>query len=404
MTTKNNSKPSICYLGTKGIPARYGGAETGVQEISIRLIEKGYDIYVLGSSENKRITISSYKGVNKVDFPTMKHKSIDFVFRRFLSSLYASLSSQPKIMHFYGSDAGLYSIFPKIMGKKVIITLDGFEWERESFGTFEKLMLRFLIKLSLKIADHIIVDSRIMQKWIKKYYNISSSFVPYAANLDHQLNEETLAKYGLNKEDYLIFVGRLVEEKGVNVLINAFKQVKTNKKLVIVGDNKYNPGYEKKLEKMAEDDKRIIFLGSIYGNDYKDLLYGSYCYVSASKIEGTSPSLVQAMAFKLPVIVSNIPTNVEVLNDSGLSFRNGDEKDLASKIQYLIDNPSSAKELGQKGYERAIQYYSWESVVERLEKIYSKVYQEVKPLSHFFLTLKTLFNPLIKRLTKQTRK
>ena len=371
MVKRGENNPHISYIGTKGVPAKYGGAETGVQEISSRLIEKGYEITVFGAHKGKWIKRSNFAGIKTIDFPTLRFKGFDFLLRRIISTLFAVFSKKSKILHFYGSDAGLYYLLPKLFRKKIVITLDGLEWERESYSKLEKIFLKTILKMSVKHANHVVVDSQVFQEWLINTYNISSTYIPYAANFNLGLDDEVLKKYNLKKQGYIIFIGRLVEEKGIDILLDAFAKVKTDKKLVIIGDNQYNIQYVDQLKSQAS--KNVIFLGSIYGKEYEELLKGAFCYASASKIEGTSPSLVQAMAYGIPSVVSDIPTNIEVLSGTGLLFKNGESNDLRKKLQSLINDESLVEEFSKGGHQRALKFYSWDSVVEKIHAIYQQL-------------------------------
>lgn len=366
---ENNSH--ISYIGTKGVPAKYGGAETGVQEISSRLVKKHYSINVYGSHNKKGIKRSDFKGIKTINFPSLKSKGLDFLFLRIFSTLFASFNRETKILHYYGCDAGLYYLIPKLLRKKIVITLDGFEWERESYSKIEKIFLKLIFRITVKRAHHVIVDSQIFLNWLADKYKISSSFLPYAANFNRDINEQMLKKYDLKKNDYIIFIGRLVQEKGVDLLLKAFRNLKTEKKLVIVGDNPYDEKYVNYLKSLASTN--VVFLGAIYGSEYEELLKCAYCYTSASKVEGTSPSLVQAMAYGLATVVSDIPTNVEVLNGTGLTFRNEDYDDLRSKLEILLRDEVLAQDFGEKASQRAAQHYSWDAVVNKLDKIYKNL-------------------------------
>ena len=368
MVKREENNSHISYIGTKGIPAKYGGAETGVEEISSRLLKKEYNLTVFGAHEGKRIKRGFYEGIETIDFPSLKFKGLDFLLRRFLSTIFATIRKDSKILHYYGSDAGLYFFLPKLFRKRIIITLDGFEWERESYSWLEKMFLKTILRVSVKFANHVITDSRFFQKWLKDRYDISSSYVPYAANFNIETDDTVLEEHKLKRREYFIFIGRLVEEKGVDILIKAFSKISTKKNLVIVGDNPYNDDYVDYLKSIAS--KNVIFLGAIYGKEYEELLKGAYCYVSASKIEGTSPSLVQAMAYGIPSLVSDIPTNIEVLGGTGLTFKNENIKDLSANLVKILNNGILAKNLGEKCSKRAFQNYSWDAVVEKLDKIY----------------------------------
>jgi glycosyltransferase involved in cell wall biosynthesis len=172
---------------------------------------------------------------------------------------------------------------------------------------------------------------------------------------------------GLMPNEYILFVGRLVPEKGVHHLISAFERVKTDKNLVIVGDNIHDREYVTSLKNTK--DSRIRFLGFVYGESYQQLNSHAYIYVQPSELEGTSPALLGAMGFGNCVVVSDIPENLETIGNAGIAFRKNDPKDLADKLQMLIDNPSEVGKYKRLAIERVQKHYSWEVVTDQYEQV-----------------------------------
>ena len=184
----------IAFIGTHGIPARYGGAETSVEELSTRLVKKGHEVTVYGRSLTNLIKTEVYKGVKSIKFRSFKNKELDFVYRRIISSLIASFKRYD-IVHYYGNDGGLYALLPKIFGKKIIVTCDGFEWERSSYNFLTRKILRLSLDVTKLLANKIIVDNMVVKEWLDQKYKILTEYVPYGAYIENQCNNLVLMKY-----------------------------------------------------------------------------------------------------------------------------------------------------------------------------------------------------------------
>ena len=354
-------------MGTMGIPARYGGAETCVEEIATRLAIKGHEITVYCGCRDSEPRLKSYKGVQLRHIRCLGNKFVDFPFRLFVSIL-DGLHRDFDIIHFYGSDAGIFALSGRMLSKTVV-SLDGFTWNRSSYPTLVRKILRLTSWLALLFPNVTTVDSKFVQCWYKKNFGKSPIYLPYGANIDLAEPDKTiLDKYKLRNKKYVLFVGRLVQEKGVHYLVEAFRRITTDLKLVIVGADPYGKKYELFLRKNANEN--TMFLGMVYGKDYDDLVKGAYLYVTPSDLEGTSPALLTAMALGKLLLVSDIPENLETIGDAGFSFRHGDVENLKEKLQFLIASPYVINEMQKKTIDRVRNYYNWDKITDQIEKLY----------------------------------
>ncbi len=323
----------IAYLNTLGIPAHYRGFETCVEEVSVRLVQKGHEVTVYcGSWAHSIAKCSSYKGVNLTYVAGSSRKFLDYPARSFLSTIDA-ISKDFEILHYYGTDSSVFTFLPRILSgkKKVVMSLDGFAWNRSSYPHWLQLALRSSARLPLYIPHATIVDSRQVSEWYKKTYGAATEYIPYGAKVSpRNANPDVLRKFGLEDNEYLLFVGALVREKGVHYLIRAFNDLhlRSKMKLAIVGGNPYSSGYELDLRKMAGEN--VKFVGYVYGSDVEHLFKGAYLYVTASELEGTSPALLSAMGFGNCVVVSDLIENIETVGGAGVTFRNRDIGDFAT--------------------------------------------------------------------------
>ncbi|MFW9973234.1 MAG: glycosyltransferase, partial [Candidatus Odinarchaeota archaeon] len=203
----------------------------------------------------------------------------------------------------------------------------------------------------------------------REIYNKDTVFLSYGANVIENNDQEYLEKYKLEKNKYILFVGRLVPENQAHLLIRAFNEIDTDMKLVIVGDAPYEKEYKRRLRQIA--DERVIFTGFVFGKGYQQLSSNAYLYVLTSGVEGTRPVLLDQMAFSNCVLVRNSAANTEVIGDSGWSFDGGREReDLTKQLQYLISHPEIVREYRKRARERVIHNYSWEAVTDQYEKLF----------------------------------
>ena len=358
----------IAFVGTWGLPARYGGFETCVEEIAPRLVKKGHEVIVYCGYRGLKPQNKSYKGVQLIYVASLKNKFLDFPFRAAVSTLDV-LTRDVDVVHFYGSDAWPFTFLPRIMSSKTVLSLDGLVWKRSSYPIWVRKILRLTAGLALYFPHVATVDSKSVQNWYSKNYDKPPIYVPYGANIDLKGFDETiLEKHDLEQKKYVLVVGRLVYEKGVHYLVEAFREIQTDFKLVIIGSDIYGKEYELLLRKKANGNTR--FLGYIYGKDLENLLKGAYLYATASELEGTSPALLTAMALGKGVLVSDIPENLETIADAGFFFRQGDSEDLKKKLQFLFANPDLVDKIQTKAIDRVREHYSWDEITDQLEKIY----------------------------------
>jgi len=361
----------IAFVGTLGIPARYSGFETCVEEIAIRLARKRHEITVYCGYRGSKPRAKSYNGVQLRYVPCFRNKFVDFPFRSFASML-DGLGRNFDIIHFFGADAWPFAIIPRAAFSKTVITLDGFNWSRSSYPIWVRKILRLTAGFALISSNASIVDSKSVQGWYQKNLGMSPMYVPYGANIDLvELDETILRKNSLRNKKYVLFVGRLVREKGVHYLVEAFARIKTDFNLVIVGGDPYGKEYELFLRKKASGN--TAFLGFVYGKDYEDLVKGAYLYVTPSDLEGTSPALLTAMALGKSALVSDIPENLETIGNAGFSFRHGDVEDLKEKLQFLLANPDVVDEIQKKAVDRVRNYYNWNNITDQVETLYFSI-------------------------------
>jgi glycosyltransferase involved in cell wall biosynthesis len=358
----------IAFMGIRGIPASYSGFETFVEQLSKRLVRRGHEVTVYNRSTYVLYRGRQYLGVNLVRLPTLPTKHFDSIIHTFLCCLHA-LFRRYDIVYICGVGNAALAFLPRLRGAKVILNVDGADWQRDKWGAFARFFLRLSEHIATTTADVIIADAKVIQNKYLDLYNAPTLFIPYGANIRRHEGSDVLQRFGLERRGYLLFVGRLVPENCAHTLINAFARVETNMKLVIVGDAPYADEYKTSLKQIA--GRRVIFTGFLFGEEYQEISSNAYFFALASGVDGTRPVLLDQMAFGNAVLVRNTPANMEVVGNSGHSFDHlNEELDLAVQIQYLIDHPEEVLGLRLAAEERVRTKYSWDRVTDRYELLY----------------------------------
>jgi len=359
----------IAILGTRGIPANYGGFETFAEELSIRLAKNGHFVTVYGRSGyiDKKYDNRYYKNVHIKILPSIKSKYFDTISHTILSVMNITFKKYDVIL-ICNSANSIFSLIPRIFGKRVIVNVDGLERKRKKWNFLGKIWYLFGELFSVLFPNKIVTDAEVIQEYYRKRYHKNSIFIPYGAHVAKGSTIETLKKFNIEPGEYFLYVSRLEPENNAYIVIKAFGQVKTDKKLVIVGDAPYAKEYIKGLKKTK--DSRIIFTGFVYGDGYNELQSHAYCYIHATEVGGTHPALIEAMGFGNCVIANGTPENIEVVGGCGIIYEKNNFLNLREKINYVANNPAVVKEYGRKAVERVKESYSWEHTCSEYEKLF----------------------------------
>ncbi|MCX6639566.1 MAG: DUF1972 domain-containing protein [bacterium] len=361
----------IAFMGIRGIPASYSGFETFVEQLAKRLVRRGHEVTVYNRSTFVLYRGRTYLGVRLLRLPTLPTKHLDSIVHTLFCSIHAFFSPYD-IVYICGVGNSPLAFLLRLRGTKVIINVDGADWMRAKWKYWAKQYLRLCEWIATRSADVIIADAQVIQDRYRELFGIETLFIPYGANIRKHEGSDVLERFGLQSRGYLLFVGRLVPENSAHTLIRAFSQVETNMKLVIVGDAPYSDEYKTSLKDQA--CSRVIFTGYLFGEEYQEISSNAYMFVLASGVDGTRPVLLDQMAFGNAVLVRNTPANLEVVGQSGATFdHQDDERDLALKLQYLVEHPEQVIALRMAAEERVRAKYSWEKVTDRYELLYSEM-------------------------------
>ena len=370
-------KLNIAMLGHKRIPSREGGIEIVVEELSTRMVEAGHSVTCYNRSGH-HVSGKEFDGGSLEEYRGVKLKSVFTINRKGLaamtSSFFAAICTvfgKYDVVHFHAEGPCAMLWLPKLFGKRCIATIHGIDWQRAKWGGFASKYIRFGEKVAVEFADEIVVLSEGVQKYFADTYKRKTVFIPNGVNRpiirSPQLIKE---KYGLDKDEYILFLGRLVPEKGITYLIEAFKGITTDKKLVIAGGSSDTDTFMQELKQLAEGDSRIVFTGFVQGQILEELYSNAYVYTLPSDLEGMPLSLLEAMSYGNCCLTSDIAECAEVVEDKAILFKKSDIDDLKEKMQYACDNPDAVERLKNGAADFICQKYNWDDVVEQTLKLY----------------------------------
>lgn len=375
----------IAMIGHKRIPSREGGVEIVVDELSTRLVERSFFVdaynrsgYHVSGKEFDEKRGKVYNGVNLITIPTFKNSKLNAIVYSFLATIRALFGGYNAI-HYHAEGPCAMIFIPKLFGIRVVATIHGLDWQRAKWGNFASKVLKFGEAMAAKYADEVIVLSKNVQDYFKDTYQRETAYIPNGISRP-EIKEPKLIKekLGLEKDGYILFLARLVPEKGIHYLIRAFKKIDTDKKLVIAGGNSHAVEYVEKIRKMAEKDERIIFTGFVQGRELEELYSNAYVFVLPSDIEGMAISLLEAMSYSNCCLVSDIRENMEVVEDKAASFRQGSVESLRKELERLIREEAVTAHYKAVSGDFICNKYSWDDVVDKTIKLYlgNKYYED----------------------------
>ena len=372
-----NKKLNIAMLGHKRIPSREGGIEVVVEELATRMVQQGNEVtcynrsgHHVAGTEFDTENLSEYEGIKLINVFTMEKKGLAAV----TSSIVASIRSafgKYDVVHIHAEGPAFLCWFPKLFGKKVIVTVHGLDHARAKWSKFASTYIMMGEKNAVRFADDIIVLSRGVQQYFKDVYNRKTIFIPNGVNRPKfKEAKEITEKFALEKDSYILFLGRLVPEKGIKYLISAYRNVKTDKKLVIAGGSSDTDEFMNELKEISREDDRIIFTGFVQGTILEELYSNAYIYTLPSDLEGMPLSLLEAMSYGNCCVTSDIPECSEVVEDKAVIFKKSDISDLKDKLQELCDDVEKVQKYKSEATDFICKKYNWDDVVDQTMKLY----------------------------------
>lgn len=381
----------IAMVGQKRIPSREGGVEVVVDELATRYVKLGHQVdaynrsgYHVSGKEFDESRGKIYEGVRLITIPTFKSSSLNAIVYSILAS-FRLLFGGYDVVHYHAEGPCTMLWLPRLFGIPVVATIHGLDWQRSKWGGFATAVLKFGERMAARQANAVIVLSRNVQDYFLQTYGRKTLFIPNGVSRPKHAEADVIReKYGLEKDGYILFLARIVPEKGLHYLIEAFHQVKTDKKLVIAGGVSHSQDYMNKIRTMAAMDERILMTDFVQGRMLEELCSNAALFVLPSDVEGMAVTLLEAMSYGNCCLVSDIRENTEVVGEYALTFQKGNAADLREKLQMLMDHP----EIRQRYRERSADYicdrYHWDDVVNRTLYVYEKCRENAESRKYKF--------------------
>jgi glycosyltransferase involved in cell wall biosynthesis len=351
----------VALLGTRGIPASYGGFETFAEELSTRLVQRGHDVTVYC---RERCSESLYRGVHLQYLPTLRHKYFDTLAHTFLSTMHLLGHRQDVALYCNAANA-VFTGLPRVFGMPVALNVDGIERLRKKWNALARAWYLLSERLATWLPNEIVTDAENIRGYYRQRYRRDSVFIPYGAPTGNVAPGAALARLGLDPNRYFLYVTRFEPENNPLEVRQAFEATPTDLKLAIVGDAPYAAEYVRQVRDTS--DPRIVLPGAIYGDGYHELQSNSFAYIHATEVGGTHPALIEAMGRRALVLYLNTPENHEVAGGAGLAF----EKDeLPALLRRVLEMPVDQREsLRDAALRRVEERYSWDAVTAAYEKL-----------------------------------
>lgn len=364
-------------LGHKRVPSREGGVEIVVEELSTRMAALGNDVTCLNrkghhvsGKEFDSGELKEYKGVHIKSVFAINGRGLEAMTASFFGAIAAAFGRYD-VVHFHAEGPCAMLWLPKLFGKKCIATIHGLDHKRAKWGRLASTYIMLGERVAVKFADEIIVLSKGVQEYFKETYGRETKLIPNGVNRPCVRDSDLIKKeFGLEKDSYILFLGRIVPEKGLRYLVEAFKQVETNKKLVIAGGASDTDEFMSELKTLAKDDKRIIFTGFVQGQALDELYSNAYVYTLPSDLEGMPLSLLEAMSYGNCCLVSDITECTDVVVDRAVSFEKSNVHDLRDKLQALCDDEQKVQKYKNSSAEFICSKYNWDDVVKQTLELY----------------------------------
>lgn len=367
----------IAMLGHKRIPSREGGIEVVVEELSTRMAKEGQKVtcfnragHHVSGKEFETENVKEYKGVRIRTVLTLDKQGLAAMTASVTAAIAVAFGKYD-VAHFHAEGPCAMMWLPKLFGKKCIATIHGLDHKCPKWGKLARAYIMFGEKMAAKLADEVIVLSKGVQEYFKETYGRDTVLIPNGVNAVEKREAELIKnQFALQKDAYILFLGRIVYGKGIEYLIKAYKQIDTEKKLVIAGGTSDSQDFMNELKEMAAGDERIIFTGFVQGQMLEELYSNAYIYTLPSDSEGMPLSLLEAMSYGNCCLVSDIAECADVVEEKGVTFRKSDVQDLKDKLQMLLDDANATQVYKKEAAEFILKKYNWDEVVDKTMELY----------------------------------
>jgi glycosyltransferase involved in cell wall biosynthesis len=356
----------VAILGTRGVPANYGGFETFAEELGRRLADRGHEVTVYGRRGFVDPSLGSYRGMRLVVLPSIRTKHLETVTNTLVSALHAAFARYDAVLLCNAANAPFIPIL-RWTGVPVAINVDGLERKRRKWGPAGRAWYRLGERLSARLPNVLVTDARVIHRYYRRYYGQASVMIAYGGDLEPPGTTETLDRLGLDAGEYLLYVSRFEPENNPDRVLEAWRSVAGGRRLVMVGGAPYADELTRRIREVA--DHRVVLPGPVYGDGYRELLFNCRAYIHATEVGGTHPALVEAMGAGRPVLYYDTPENREVASGAGVGFRFSGSTALEIRLGELLDDEPGLIALGMRGRERVEARYRWSAVADAYEEV-----------------------------------
>jgi glycosyltransferase involved in cell wall biosynthesis len=374
----------IAFVGTRGVPARYSGFETFVEQLGIRLVDREHNVTVYSRLQTLAPREATYRGMRQVWVRGISTKHLDTITHTLVSCTHMLFHEYDIVVMCIAGNSPL-AWMPRLRGARVVLNVDGSDWRRKKWGRLARAYMRSSEWLATRTPSVTVTDSHVMHRYYLDRFGEETECIPYGADMPTTNSTTTLRRYGLESRRYLLLVGRLVPENCIDHLVDAFEKLDTDLQCVVVGDAPYQERYIADLKRRGP---HVVFTGYVFGEGYRELMQHAYAFILCSEVGGTHPVLVEAMAAGNCVVVNDTPANLEVIGDSGVPYA-GDEgaRGLAMVLQALLCDADRVAKCRKRAKARAHSLYSWERVTDQYEQLFTRLMNATAvPPDHRFET------------------
>ena len=376
-------KLRIAFIGGRGVISKYSGIESYYEEVGRELAARGHEVTVYCRSYFTP-PMREHNGMTLVRLPTVRSKHLETLVHTFLSTLHA-LTQSYDVIHYHALGPALFSFIARLRGMKTAVTVQGLDWQRKKWGRLASAVLRVGEKASARLPNRTMVVSRVLQERYQTVHDADTVYIPNGGKLRGRTAPGKILEWGLEPGRYVLFLGRFSPEKGCHLLVDAFERIETDAKLVMAGAASYCDEYSRELRTHASD--KIRMLDWVSGETLDELLTNAMIFVLPSDMEGLSLALLDAMGAGLCVLASDVPENRELVDGAGFTFRCGDARDLAERLQFLIANPDVREAAAKMARSRIETEYQWTAISRKIETAYYQLLGWKAPqLSHTALS------------------
>lgn len=378
----------IAMIGQKGIPALHGGIERHVHELSLRLVEKGFDVLAYARKWYTKSNDGYFEGIQMIHVPTLHTKHLDTIVSTFFATVHA-LKQKVNVIHYHGVGPALLAWIPRVFSPKtlVVVTFHSIDRKHQKWGFFARLWLRLGEWAACKFPHKTIAVSRTISQYVRDVYDTESIYIPNAVPAYQKLEEtELLKQWNVLPQEYVLVVSRLIPHKGIHYIVDAWKKLlATNpekigqKKLVIVGDGYYTDEYVAFVKSRAQGTASIIFTGFQSGKDLHTLYSHAQLMIHPSDNEGLPIAVLEGMSYRLPILVSNIIEHLDIIDNKEFLFERGDVDSLVQKLSFVLSQDTANLEAeGTRNYQRIQKEFEWGNVIGSIIDVYQQPVVDTK--------------------------